>query len=324
MARPLKIKSSNDGLKEMTDAELDSLCYNLRLRYAELLNAGTITTGAIQSGSASGYTLIGSAANTIATTSTNNKARTSTASDDITPTYDGTTAPAPGDWPTQASTGTNTVTTYNYYQDRRVPSYPTASTFNSDSYFYWNTVDGKLQLAGASESHIYDEIVAQCITDMKTGDEVGTYRISTSAPTNGGAGTWTDKGTVFQDTTYSAGTTTYKLWLKTALTTPPTFVAHPVGWNSASSTLREIQSNNSTNNLVNNILLPVLRRRLDDGNLNYTIATSTSGTQRGTFVDKKQTGQSSSFSFTNPTYSTTATPNGSASDINTYYLNLIG
>ena len=323
MARPLKIKSGNDGLKEMTDAELDRICYNLRARYAALLSAGTITNGLVQSGSATGYTLIGSAANTIATQSTNNNARTLDAADDTTPTYDGTTAPSAGDWPAQASTGTNTVTTYNYYQDRRVPSYPSASTFNSDSYFYWNTGAGKLQLAGAAESDIYDEIVAQCITDMKSGDEVGTYRISTSAPTSGGAGTWTDKGTIFQDTTYSAGTVTYKLWLKTALTTIPTFTAYPVGWNSSANVLKE-KDDAITANLVNNILLPVLRRRLDDGNLNYTVSTTQTGIDRGSFVDKKQTGQSSSFSFADPTYSTTATPNGSASNINTYYFNLIG
>ena len=56
MARPLKIKSGNDGLKEMTDAELDRICYNLRARYAALLSAGTITNGLVQSGSATGYT----------------------------------------------------------------------------------------------------------------------------------------------------------------------------------------------------------------------------------------------------------------------------
>lgn len=321
MARPLKIKSGNDGLKEMTDAELDRICYNLRARYAELLNADTITTGKLNVGSVSGYTLIGSAANTIATQETNTRARTNTAGDDITPTYDGTTAPAAGDWPAQASTGTNTVTTYNYYQDRQVPSYPNNSTLNADSYFYWNTTDSKLQLVGATESDIYDEIIAQCITDMKTGDEVGSYRIGTTTPSNGGAGTWVDKGTWFQDTTYSAGTITYKIYLKTALTTIPGTEVNPVGWNSGSLTIKE-KSIATGDNLINNVLLPVLRRRLDDGDLNYTVATTSSGIDRGSFIDKRQSGQSSSFSYTNPTYSTTATPNGSASDINTYYLNL--
>jgi len=323
MARPLKIKSGNDGLKEMTDAELDRICYNLRARFATQLNADTITTSKIVIGSVSGYTLIGTGANTIATQVTNTKARTNSAGDDITPTYDGTTAPSAGDWPSQASIGTNTVTTYNYYQDRRVPSYPSNSTLNSDAYFYWNTTDGKLQIVGSDEADIYDEIIAQCITDMKTGDEVGTYRVSTSTPTDGGAGTWVDKGTFFQDTTYSAGTTTYKLWLKTALTTIPGTEVNPVGWNSTDQTIKE-KSIAVGDNLINNVLLPVLRRRLDDGNLNYTVSTTQTGENRGSFIDKRQSGQSSSFSFSDPTYSTTATPNGAAGDINTYYLNLTG
>ena len=43
---------------------------------------------------------------------------------------------------------------------------------------------------------------------MRTGHGIGTYYISTVEPFYLGGGTWTDKGTVFTDTSYDAGSTT--------------------------------------------------------------------------------------------------------------------
>ena len=78
-------------------------------------------------------------------------------------------------------------------------------------------IDGTAGVISATEAQIVSTVITQTITDMRTGDEVGTYRVATSNP---GGGTWSDKGTWFSDTTYNS-TTTYKLWLKTDHSSEP-------------------------------------------------------------------------------------------------------
>lgn len=313
MSRPLKIVSANI-LRELSDNDLDYINYRLREIYANQLNSGAITSGQLRIGTASGYTSIGSAINTITAISTASAARTNNDADDTTPAG----APFDGDWPAAPSLTENTNTT-TYFQDQLaggIPTYPSNATLDADSFLLYSS--NALRVAGNTEAQIYDDIISQCITDMKTGDEVGTYRVSTSTPSGGGAGTWVDKGTWFSDTTYDQGTTTYKYWLKTRLSTRPTYSIKPLRW--TGSQVREMDSD-QVDSLCENVLLPVLRRRLDDGDLNYTVATSIGGSiNRGSFVDKKQTGGSSSYAFTDPTYYTYSTPSGAASDVNTYYL----
>jgi len=315
MSRPLKIVSSNI-LREMSDNDLDYINYRLREIYANKLNDGTITSGQLRIGTASGYTSIGSAVNTITAISTASQARTNNSGDDVDP--DGAGPTEAGDWPSAPSLTENTNTT-TYFQDQLaggIPTYPANSVLDDDSFLLYS--GNALRVAGATEAQLYDDIVSQCIADMKTGDEVGTYRVSTSTPTDGGAGTWIDKGTWFSDTTYDQGTTTYKYWLKTRLTTRPSYSIEPLRW--TGSQVREMDSD-QLDNLCTNVLLPVLRRRLDDGDLNYTVGTSIGADiNRGSFVDKKQTGSTASYAFTDPTYYTYSTPSGAASDVNTYYL----
>jgi len=300
MVRPLEFLSGN--LESMSDADLDRLQYYLRVAYAAQLDAGG--DGSISVGSS--QTSIGSASDTSSTQQTATTVRI--VNDGIIQTF-----------PAYPGLGTETDSTFNYQQDQTVPSFPSASTLNADGYAFYDNTAGAVQTANTA-SHLYDEVLAQCITDMRTGDEVGTYRISTTTPTDGGAGTWADKGTWYTDSTYDAGTTTYKLWLKTALGTVPGSDIEPVGLDG--SDLKERGILNS-NNLIQNVLLPALTRRMSSGDLLYTVITSApSGVNRGTFTDTRQTTASNTQSFSNPNYNSTSTPTGSATVQTTYYLNL--
>mgnify|MGYP000344936057 CR=1 FL=1 len=183
----------------------------------------------------------------------------------------------------------------------------------------------------STEAELAAVIIDQAITNMRTGDEVGSYRVATTTPTNGGAGTWTNKGTFFSDTTYSAGTTTYILYLKTALSSVPGSNIYPVGLYAPGGTPDgNLAQRDITNSgiLIQNILLPALTRKMSSG-LYYSVATSVSGINRGTFTDTKLSGTTNSQNFTGASYTAAgfyqsiSTPSGSAGTVSTYYLNML-
>lgn len=314
MVRPLRLDGTS-AIRQMSDTDLDRLCYNLAVAYSDVVN--TPGYGTVRVGSAAGYTSIGSASDTFFADNQASATRTYTASDDVDP--DGAGPTAPGDWPAAPGTFENISSTTNYYQDQRQPSYPSTATLDADSYLYWT--GSALRVAGATESQIYSEVIAQTIADMKTGNEVGTYRVSTSSPNSGGAGTWTDKGTFFTDTTHDQGTTTYKLWLKRSLTSVPGTDYDPVKWNTSSSAIQEI-TNAKTGNLIQNILLPVLQRRIDDNDLVYSVSQTLTHANRGTFTNTAQTGSTTSYVFSDPTYFTNSSVSGAASTRQTHYFQL--
>jgi len=311
--RPLKSLSAA-VLKEMTDGELDRLAYEVRKAYAAVLTAA-----------GKGHINVGGSGTNIGSTVDSKRTPTSTTGDGG---FTGDAGDAGyhtgGDWPAPGSTGVNTnVTTYTYYQNRTIGGTPFASTAHIDlySYYVYGGTAGEVILEGV-EANIVDTIISACITDMATGDEVGTYRITTgSAPTNGGAGTWVNKGTFFVDTLHSATQNTYKYWLKTDLTTPPA-ETKPIG---RSGTAMKELSVAHDGDLVQKILLPALQNRHDNSQLNYHVQTSIPGgyTAKGTFLDTRY--GSSTVSYTGPsgdTYTTTITPSGTPTAHSTYYLNL--
>tara|TARA_A100001388_G_scaffold113008_2_gene83121 strand:+ start:7647 stop:8645 length:999 start_codon:yes stop_codon:yes gene_type:complete len=330
MARPLKINGTS-GLKQMTDGELDRLQYNIRKRYASFLqyyhtstgvnalgvqtSSGNGPAGALNVGSVSGWTSIGSATDTISTQQTATNPRNNSGGDD---------------YPASPGIGSSTVTTYNYFQNRSATALGSAFT-GSDQYSYLKFVSpATLRTASDYATDFFDEIITQCITDMYSGDEVGSYRVSTSAPSSGGAGTWVDCGTFHSDTTYSAGTTTHKLWVKTALTSVPGTDVKPVMWNG--TLIKEVASIDETGsylgasstNFIDLALIPALVFKVAASNLQYSIVTSApaGSSNRGSFTDTRQTGSTDSQSFSDPTYSVTSTPSGSASVQTTNYLSL--
>lgn len=328
MARPLKINGTS-GLKQMTDAELDRLQYNIRARYGNFLSywhtsstgvnaaggqtsSGNGPAGALNVGAVSGWTSIGSATDTISTQQTATNPRNNSGGDD---------------YPASPGIGSSTVTTYAYYQNRSATALGSAFTAN-DQYSYLKFISpATLRTASDYATDFFDEIITQCITDMYSGDEVGSYRVSTSAPSSGGAGTWVDCGTFHSDTTYSAGTTTHKLWVKTGLTSVPGTDIKPVMWNG--TLIKEVASIEETGSwqatsFVDQALIPALILKVSASNLQYSIVTSapSGSSNRGSFTDTRQTGSTDSQSFSDPTYSVTSTPSGSASTQTTNYLSL--
>jgi len=65
-----------------------------------------------------------------------------------------------------------------------------------------------------------------------------------------------------------------------------------------------------------------LTRRIDSGDLQYTVGTSAGGTSKGTFTDTKQTATTNTNQFSTPYYRTYSTPSGSSVTQTTYYFNL--
>jgi len=327
MARPLKINGTS-GLKQMTDGELDRLQYNIRTRYASFLQyyhtssgvnaangqtaSGNGPAGALNVGAVSGWTSIGSATDTVSTQQTATNPRNNSGGDD---------------YPASPGIGSNTVTTYNYYQNRSATALGSSFGAN-DQYSYLKFVSpATLRTASDYATDFFDEIITQCITDMYSGDEVGSYRVSTSAPSSGGAGTWVDCGTFHSDTTYSAGTTTHKLWVKTALTSVPGTDVKPVMWNG--TLIKEVASIAETGgwqatSFMDQSLIPALIFKVASSNLQYSIVTSapSGSSNRGSFTDTRQTGSTDTQSFSDPTYTVVSTPSGGASTQATNYLSL--
>jgi len=304
---------SGTTLKDMTSTNLERTIYYLQVAYAAQISGGG--DGYVYAGS--GGTSIGSAADTSAT-------------QQITSTQRGINDGIIQGYPSYPGVGSETDTSYAYRQDRTTPSAVSSADFNSFGMLYYDSSNDHLE-PFSTEAELAAVILDQAITNMRTGNEVGSYRVSTSAPSSGGAGTWTDKGSFFVDTLYSGTAATYKLWVKTALDTVPGSDIFPVGLEDdggGTPTGNIIQRDFSAdaNKLISKVLLPALTRKMSSG-LYYTVATSTSGENRGSFTDTKLSGTTNSQLFQqsggNYFYRAVSTPSGSASTITTYYLNMI-
>jgi len=282
---------TTDTIMTMADADLEVLSYNLRVAYASQLNSGG--NGSISIGS--DYTSIGTATNTRSSRAVNSYTTAEyTAAGSTYPAYPSGTARAD--------------TTYNYQQLQTVPSFPSDATLDSDGFAYYGVSGGTgiSRFRTAETVSVFDDIINDCITEMQTGDEVGTYRIQTYTPTNGGAGTWTNKGTFFDDDRYplplrADGAITY-LYLKTDLDTPPTGTgavyannAIPLGLTSDGN-LKQ-RGTGTADGLIQNVLLPILTRKISDGALVYDVdefpytGQPVSSIYRGAAVDTRYIGQ---------------------------------
>lgn len=301
MSRPLRLNSTN--LQEFSDDHKNRLSYLLRVAYADHVNGGAGNGGSIYVAS-SGNTSIGSLEDHKSTAQINTQERNN--SGDV-------------DYPSYPNLGTTTVATFNYRQNRNGVTAPSDATLNDQGYTYiYNT--SHIRVAGAST--IISEIVDHAITQLRSGDEVGSYRVSTGTPSNGGAGTWDDKGTWFTNTTYDQGTTTYKLWLKRSLSSVPGTALNPIGKRSDHD-LQE-RSIATSGDLIQNILLPLMINRglTDATTLQYNVGSGS--IDRGQFKDTKQTGSTTDQGFggtapvfgaqSSTVYWRTRIPSGAASD----------
>lgn len=294
MARPLKIVGT--VVQEINNDEVNYLAYYLQVAYANQLDAGG--NGSINVG--------GTGVNIGSSTDTSSTLRQSTNSRN----YSGGT-----DYVGAPGIGSETDANYSYKQIQTVPSFPSTATLNSDGYLCLDGSSGYRIASSASD--LYDEIIATAISELKSGNEVGSYRIATSSPGTG----WVSKGAWYVDTTYSAGTTTYNLYLRKS-NAAPTSQARPMQLDGASGIIAASGTMDQSHAIIQNVLLPALTRRLSNGNLKYTVGTSLVGTDKGVWSDTKQTAGTDTFTFSNPTYTSTSTPSGAKVVQNTYYLGL--
>ena len=321
--RPVFFDSANGSIVDMDDSDLELVVYTLQKAYAQQLNGGG--DGSINVGGSG--TAIGSASDTSSTVQTNTTTRG--LNNGIIETF-----------PSHPGIGSETDQTFSYKQDQTTPDAISAANLNVNGLLFFDSANDEFE--PITEAGLQDFILNKAIENMRTGDEVGTYRVATAEPSDGGAGVYIDKGTFFSDTTFSAGTVTYKLWLKAALDTEVTHTGDaskdqstPLGLDSDGSgtaTGNIIQrSLDSNGRMIQNVLLPALTRRMSEG-LHYVVATSAGSgdsaggrgaINRGSFTDTKQTGTTNTTSFSSPTYSSISTPSGTASTVSTFTLNLI-
>lgn len=325
MPRPLRI-STGAGLatlREYSDSQLEYIVYILQLAYADAASAGSAASGSIYTGL--GGTRIDSV--TVYDTSSSEQTNSTPA-----PTVSGTNQ----SYPSYPGIGTLPSGEFPYSQDRTVAAFPSNSDLDQ---YGWVSLDGSNNLEVPADDAAWgvaNEVIQEAVTQISTGNEVGSYRVSTSAPTTGTAGTWTDKGLWFRDDRYAGGTgagevafATYKLWLKSNLTSPPNSSLKPLGLtNSSDANLIEKEVNSTLANIYVNVLLPILSRRKSFGDLLYTVDGSAGANNRGSFSDTKYTTASNSQFATGSgmgeVYYSRSTPNtsGSTTTVNTYYLNM--
>lgn len=301
MARPLYLESAS-SLREISNANIERIAYWVRTRYAAQLNSGG--SGAIYVGGSG--TTIGSMSDTSNTASVNSRSR------NYTP---GTDYPA---YPTTFG-ATETDTTYTYRQNRNTVTAPSNAVADANSGLLWDGATG-LEM-GKTLSHFETEIFDAVLSEMRTGDQVGTYRVSTSSPGTG----WTDKGVWFTDSTYSAGTVTYRLYLKTSDSTIPGTAptAQMVIPDGSSGVRGNGPSITETGGFVVSVLLPLFTNWVRaNSTLNYTVNTSVSGINRGSFSDTRQDGLAQDRYFTNPTYYSRTAPGGGRVTKSTEFLSL--
>jgi len=313
--RPLTFTSgtSSQGMREASDSEMGLLRYNLAVAYGDSINNGIGNQGCITTGTGKAdiFSPGGSGCND---TKRNQASSSNTAG-----------GSAAEDYPAYPGASVSTVSTTRWQQNFDTVGSPSNATYNSSSYLYYTGNNFDFRYLGV-EADIVSTIISDTISEMRTGHGVGTYYVGTGAPFLLGNGTWTDKGVCMSDTTYSNGTTTYRLYLKRNLSDPSPYTGgqKPLyRWQGSPQGFKEIDLGTG-GSLIQNVLLPILRRNNSgSGKLQYQVKTSSSGLARGSMIDRRQEGVSHSRNYSSPNYTSTTTPSGGSSNITTYYLNLI-
>ena len=287
--------STSFSLRKMTDTNLASLRYQLRVAYASVLNSngnGRLYTG--------GGNNVGQAISTEYTFAQNQNNRNWNTADGE-------------DWPAYPSVGTTTRSTTTFTQTRSNATFPSAANLRDYGWLYWqgSTTNFSMRVISAEQDFV-DTLLTDTISEAYNGDEVGTYRISTGTPSGG---SWTNKGAVFTNTIYSnSSQTTWNLYLKTSASNPGSS-QNPVGYNGGFKS-RDVGSGSS---LVQTLLLPMLHRRVaNNGALNYSI--NGTGTGRGTMTDTRYNSSTTNQWFTSNIYYRSRTPSGGQSNNASYEL----
>ena len=297
--RHLYWDSGNSDLRMYSDSQLEVLSYFLRKRYAALLDAGTDYPGEVKTSQPTNFVSIGTATNGY-----RNQGSLTEPDDN----HNSQGAEPDSTFGSDQTTFSSSAVTF-YQNQGHSTALTTSATINNMGLLYWTSPD--LKIGPTVETDLRDSLATHCLTQMRTGDEVGSYRVATSDP---GGGTWSDKGAFFTDTIYgNASYGAYKLWLKTANTTEPSTPDNYIRWDATNTEIQLESSVNysSTSKFITDCYLSVIARRA----LNYNVATSIVGTNRGTFYDKKYDSYTDTLSGpSGGVYTRTYDPSGSLVD----------
>ena len=326
--RPIKWDYTLDAFKEWSDGEIGSLRYNLAVAFADYLNAGGIgSVGAVSTGTGKAD-IFNPGGSGVVDTRRNQQSNSNTAGgpDSGTGNAGMGALTSAEDWPAYPGTSISTISTTRFQQNLDSTTEPTATTKTDHSFLYYTGTGYEFAYASAEQDFL-DTFISDTISEMRSGHGIGTYYISTTTPSYLGAGTWTDKGIVYTDTTYSAGSTIYRLYLKRNLTDPSPYApgfSTSHRWHTTGSVGFHPQDITTTGTLIQNVMLPYLRRSLSGSSaLQYEVSTTNNGINRGSMIDKRQESITNTQLYTDPNYISTSTPSGAASTITTYYFKLI-
>jgi len=318
IARPFRWNAGSGadgaGLKEMSDTDLEYLSYYFRLYYATQLATGHAGSIVYAPGSthATTHPQIGSVFMTLdsttnpdtdnwhfpasaaaATDKRKNKVTDYIANNDTGGPGTPENAPDPGDAAFQATLAVRqswrTLMTKRHANDI-LPGLPSTATYDSDGYIVQNGA-GNFQIDN-TVANIAHTILKHSNTEMLSGDELGTYRVATSAP-GPVASDWTvidgasNNEYMFQDSimTYTASTpgtegtsvvTNYKLWLKTSFTfagETSAALTEPFGWDTGNGGSLKQKPITDAHALVQDILYPIYVQQsfADIGGYGYPI-----------------------------------------------------
>ena len=308
--RHLYWASGTSDLRMFSDTNLEVLSYFLRKRYAALLDGGTDYAGEVKTSGTSPFISIGTADNGY-------RSQGSMTEPDDNHNSQGA-EPDTNFGSDQTTFSSSTLTFYqNMHHNTAMIS---SATINNMGILYWSTPD--LKIGPTDEADLRDTLATHCLTQMHTGDEVGSYKVAVSDP---GGGTWSNKGAFFTDTVYNDSTYgDYRLWLKLANTTEPSSPDNYIRWD---STNNEIQLESSvdysaSSKFITDCYLNIIQRR----HLTYNVHTSLTGTDRGLFYDKKYDNTSNTLSGpSGGVYTRTYDPSGSLIDSSgPYYFQING
>ena len=166
--RPIKWDYTLNGFKEWSDSEIGALKYNLAVAFGNYLNGGGIgAVGGVSTGT--GKADIFNPAGGSTTDTRRNAASNSNTAGGGTGT----------DYPGYPSTTTSTISSSRWQQNLDAVGMPSAATITDQSFLYYKGSGYQFQYIN-TETDFLDTIVNDAISIMRTGHEVGTYRVGTN------------------------------------------------------------------------------------------------------------------------------------------------
>lgn len=196
---------NGSALKRMSDTELEYLAYYVRKFYANALRQAHTNNSSnwsffymgIPRGMILPYTSYYSSNTNIGSFSdTRFVAKATFQSDDNSGGADGADG---NDYPSDPGGGYVTNSTTTLYQDRSNKTI-SDSQKNRNGYLYYDDINDSLQIPN-QEDDIFDSVISECLTEMKSGDLVGRYRLASSSP---GSGWVLVQSNIFKDTTHGS------------------------------------------------------------------------------------------------------------------------